>query len=148
MSEPDLSCPSARPDMPGAQVLGVVQRGTEGQALAYIGGKAPVTDDLLAAAGDVPPTLVYRFAAPCVAGKCQHFDGLRCQLAQRIVDGLQPVVDRLPACAIRRTCRWFAQEGGEACSRCPQVVTRVMDAADPLYRLAGTPEISEEPLRP
>lgn len=127
--------------MPGAQVLGVVQRGPDGPALSYANGRLPVTDEILQASGDVPPTLVYRFAAPCVASKCQHFDGARCQLARRIVEGLQPAVDKLPPCAIRKTCRWYAQEGAEACARCPHVVTRVMDSADPLYKIAGTPEI-------
>jgi hypothetical protein len=29
---------------------------------------------------------------------------------------------RLPACAIRRTCRWYHQRGAEACAACPLVV--------------------------
>jgi hypothetical protein len=43
--------------------------------------------------------------------------------AQRIVEGLAPVVNALPPCQIRPTCRWFRQEGRNACLRCPQVVT-------------------------
>jgi hypothetical protein len=29
---------------------------------------------------------------------------------------------RLPACGIRRTCRWFAQRGAAACGVCPLIV--------------------------
>jgi hypothetical protein len=29
---------------------------------------------------------------------------------------------RLPACAIRHSCRWYAQRGAAACAVCPQIV--------------------------
>lgn len=118
-----LSCPSAQPEMPGAQVLGVVSVAAEGPRVAYVAGTVPVTRDLLGKAGDLPPTRVMRFASRCEASRCAHFDGADCRLAQRIVAQLQPVVDALPPCAIRRSCRWYAQEGAAACVRCPQVVT-------------------------
>lgn len=136
ISGEDLTCPSAQPDMPGAQVLGVVERGPDGAALSYVNGTVPVTDDVLGVTGEVPPTLVFRFAAPCVAKKCTHFDGQSCRLAVRIAEGLAPAVDKLPPCAIRKTCRWYAQEGTRACARCPQVVTQVTDRDDPLYTIA------------
>ena len=131
-----LSCPSAQPDMAGAQVLGVVERGPEGPQLAYVAGEVPVTQGLLDATGPVPPTLVYRFAAPCAEKKCTHFDGAKCQLAVRIAEGLDPKVRRLPACAIRKTCRWFGQEGDAACHRCPQVVTQITEEDDPALDVA------------
>ena len=128
-----LACPSAQPDMEGAQVLGVVEEG----GLAYVAGRLPVTEALLDAMGPVPPTLLMRFAAPCATEACAHFEGGACQLARRIARDMAPVVERLPACAIRPNCRWHAQEGAEACRRCPQVVTRI-DAPDPaLIAIAG-----------
>jgi hypothetical protein len=49
------------------------------------------------------------------------------------------VVDALPRCLIRPACRWFQQEGKEACVRCPQVVTESSNvSAD--YRRAALPE--------
>lgn len=126
--------------MEDAQILGVIERGPGGPALSYVNGHVPASDDLRAATGMVPPTLVYRFAAPCATSRCTHYDGQKCQLATRIVQQLRPVVDKLPPCAIRRSCRWYEQEGAPACERCPQVVTQVMDHADPLYAVAGTPE--------
>lgn len=122
--------------MADAQVLGVVERGPDGSAVAYVNDTVPVTPEILAATGDAPATLVFRFAAPCVESKCTHFDGVKCQLAARVAEGLDRVVDKLPPCAIRKTCRWYAQEGARACARCPQVVTQVTDADDPLYSVA------------
>lgn len=122
-----LACPSAQPDMEDAQILGVMEHGPNGTELAYAAGDVPVTPEALAATGDVPPTLVYRFAAPCATKACSHFDGAKCQLAARIVEGFEPVVDHLPPCAIRKTCRWYAQESGAACRRCPQVTTQIME---------------------
>ena len=36
----------------------------------------------------------------------------------------------VPRCAIRRTCRWFAQEGAAACHACPFVITDARGADD------------------
>ncbi len=117
-------------------MLGVVERGTNGPAVSYVNAHVPVTEKVLASTGEVPPTLVFRFAAPCVEKQCTHFDGTKCQLAVRIAAGLAAKVDKLPPCAIRKTCRWYVQEGAAACGRCPQVVTQVTDEADPLFRVA------------
>ena len=128
-----LACPSAQPDMAGAQVLGVVEEA----GLAYVAGHLPVTEALLEAAGPVPPTMLFRFAAPCATSACAHFEGGACQLARRVARGLAPVVERLPACAIRPDCRWHAQEGAAACHRCPQVVTRISEPDPALLAVAG-----------
>ena len=136
MTQPALTCPSAQPDMDGAQVLGVVGDGADGPALSYVNADLPVSPELLAATGPVPPTLIYRFAAPCVERKCTHFDGQKCRLAARVATQLDPVVDKLPPCAIRKTCRWHAQEGNAACARCPRVVTQVTSTADPMHQIA------------
>ena len=132
-----LTCPSAQPEMQDAQVLGVVERDAAGVQLAYVNGHVPVSDTILQAVGDVPPTLVYRFAAPCAEKACTHFAEGKCQLAARVAEGLAPRVDRLPPCAIRKTCRWYAQEGRPACARCPQVVTRLENPDPHLLAVAG-----------
>ena len=131
-----LSCPSAQPDMAGAEVLGVLQRGGAPR-LAYLSEALPVSDDVLALAGRATPTEVFRFAAPCAERSCQHFDGVDCKLASRIVAGLAPVVDALPPCRLRTSCRWFAQEGRPACLRCPQVVTHTRSPSEHLRAVAG-----------
>ncbi|TCL10149.1 hypothetical protein BXY66_2218 [Shimia isoporae] len=144
MTDDTLTCPSSQPDMDGAQVLGVVERDGDSAELRYLNATLAVSDAVLDATGNVPPTLVYRFAAPCVSSKCTHFSDGACQLATRIARSLEPTVDGLPPCAVRKTCRWYRQEGAPACHRCPQVVTQVNDAQDPLYAVAlPEPEVAQ-----
>jgi hypothetical protein len=131
-----LLCPSAQPEMSGAIVLGVVGGDSEAPRLGYLNEKLPVTDDLLARSGAIKPTRVFRFAAQCEERACRHFDGTVCRLASRIVEFLPEVTDALPPCLIRKTCRWFAQEGKAACLRCPQVVTEDSQPSELMRRAA------------
>ncbi len=119
----ELRCPSAQPDMREAQVLGAVVGEGEGRRVAYLNARLPVGEAMTGSLKDVASTRTLRFAAICESSRCVHFEGGACTLARRIVEGLDPVVGALPPCAIRPRCRWFAQEGREACLRCPQVVT-------------------------
>lgn len=134
-----VSCPSAQPDMDGARVFGVLTGTPEEPRVAYLKQHAVVDNAMLARLGSIPPTQVFRFAARCEESRCIHFDGARCSLAQRIVEKLEPVVDVLPACLIRPTCRWYSEQGGEACRRCPQVVTMIPKADDKLNEAALPP---------
>jgi len=118
-----LQCPSAQPEMAGAQVIGIVRQTAVGPRVSYVAGAAPVTDDLLQAAAPARPTMVMRFAAACEASQCRHNDGAKCTLATRVLERLAPVSNTLPTCAIRRRCRWFAEQGRSICLNCPQVVT-------------------------
>jgi hypothetical protein len=52
---------------------------------------------------------------------------------------LPAVVDVLPICTIRASCRWYAQEGRDACLRCPQVVTECHDASADFVQVASPP---------
>jgi hypothetical protein len=47
---------------------------------------------------------------------------------------------QVPACNIRRDCRWFRQEGRAACQRCPQIATGNPEADERLKEFAGMPE--------
>jgi hypothetical protein len=133
-----LLCPSALPEMPEGRVFGVMGGTATEPRLAYLDEAAPATGDLLAMAGEVQPTEVFRMAAPCVGSQCTHFDGRDCGLATRIVQILPAVVDTLPPCVIRKDCRWFQQEGKPACMRCPQVVTLNCAPSEGMAR-AATP---------
>lgn len=119
----EFLCPSAQPEMAYSQVLGVFGEDRGEPLLSYLNEHLPVTEEVLAMAGAAPPTQVFRFAAPCEEKKCIHFDGEDCQLATRIVQILSPVGEGLPPCIVRGSCRWYAQEGGAACVRCPQITT-------------------------
>lgn len=136
-----IQCPSARPEMPGSVAFGVVLGSAEQPRVAFLDQTVPVTGELLALAAPVSPTEVFRFAAPCAGNACQHFDGANCRLATRIVERLPAAADPLPDCSIRPACRWWRQEGEEACRRCPLVATEsygLAEIAEPL-RLAADP---------
>lgn len=129
-------CPSARPEMEGAIVFGVVGGTAREPRLAHLARPLPVTDELLTLAAPASPLAVFRTAAPCAASACLHFAAGRCRLASRIVEDLPEAVDGLPVCRIRPSCRWWLQEGKAACLRCPLIVTETANPSDQLRRAA------------
>jgi len=136
-------CPSAQPGMDQCKVLGVVQRQGTKSMLEYLNEPLPATRDILAMAAPLKPTEVFRLSATCAEHKCPHFDGTDCRLATRIVRILPEVVDILPPCIIRKECRWYFQEGGAACRRCPEVSTVNYDLSPQLLEVSGLPVIEE-----
>jgi hypothetical protein len=118
-----LLCPSAQPEQAGAVAFGVVGGTPEEPRVRPLERPLPVTTDLLVLAEPVRPTEVFRFAAPCMSKGCAHFAESRCTFAAKVTRMLPEVAESLPECDIRPRCRWFDQEGGAACARCPQVVT-------------------------
>jgi hypothetical protein len=140
-------CPSAQPGMDNCRVLGVVEHGNQhdGSAprIVYLNEILPATEEVLALAAPFKPTEVYRLSATCAEHKCPHFDGMDCQLATRIVSILPAVVDSLPPCTIRKDCRWFSQEGGAACQRCPEVTTVNYDLSATTREVSGLPVMQD-----
>jgi hypothetical protein len=132
-----LSCPSAQPDMEGARVFAVVGGTADKPRAAYLKADAVITPDLARRIGDLPATSVFRYAARCEESRCVHHEGDRCALGARIAAMLEPVTDTLPSCQIRPTCRWHAEVGGEACRRCPQVVTSIPETQARLREVAA-----------
>ena len=125
-----IDCPSAPANADGARIFGVMTGTPEEHRVGYLTEAVPVTEKLLALSGPAKPTELFRIAAPCANGGCKHFKGNNCTLAQRIVENIPAVVNALPACQIRSTCRWFRQEGKAACFRCPLVMTDMSNASD------------------
>lgn len=125
--------------MAGSIAFGVVGGTADAPRVTWIEKPVPVTDDLIALTGPVPPTQVLRIAAPCQEKACCHFDGKDCRLATRLVQLMPSVTPSLPPCQIRADCRWFIQEGVAACYRCPQIVTYSVNPTEELS-LAATPE--------
>jgi hypothetical protein len=124
--------------MAGSVAFGVVGGTTEEPRVSWIEKPVPVTGDLLALTGPVPPTQVLRIAAPCQENSCCHFDGADCRLATKLVQLIPPVTQSLPPCRIRPDCRWFVQEGRAACAVCPQIVTYSLNPSEELTE-AATP---------
>ena len=133
-----ILCPSAQPEMEGSFAFGVVGGTAEDPRVAWIEKPVPVTGDLLALTGAVPPTRVLRIAAPCQENACCHFDGTDCRLATKLVQLMPAVAESLPPCRIRPDCRWFQQEGRAACAVCPQIVTYSVNPSEKLAQ-AATP---------
>jgi hypothetical protein len=132
--------------MAGARVIGVVSGTPEAPRIAYLKQSARIPDEVIANLGELQPTHVFRFSAQCEESRCTHFDGSRCGLGQRINEMLEPVVDALPPCTIRPTCRWHAEQGPGICRRCPQVVTMIPRSdTNPLSRAARPPEAAGSP---
>jgi hypothetical protein len=116
-------CPSARSDWEGSKIFGVVGGEVESPKVNYFKQARSPIESIDKLNGRVTPEEVFRIAAPCAEKSCQHFDGQDCRLVMRVVEKLPVVAENLPPCAIRRECRWWLQEGGSACMRCPQVIT-------------------------
>src|ERR1700760_3717234 len=129
--------------MDRAMVLGVVQHDGPRPVVQYLNERVPATPEILAMAAPLKPTEVFRLAATCAEHLCPHFDGADCQLATRIVQILPAVVDTLPPCVIRKECRWFSQEGGAACKRCPEITTVNYDLSERTREVSGLPIIQE-----
>ncbi len=123
--------------MPDARVFGIVTGAEANAQVVWLEKTIPVTPELLAKTGDVEPQRIFRIVVKCQENACVHFDGSRCQLAQRIVDHLKPTVEELPLCSIRPTCRWFAEHKRVACFRCPQISTHTYDPPAVFKTTAG-----------
>ena len=135
---PQLSCPSAPSDWPEAKIFGVVSGTSEAPRVAYLDETIAMSPEWVQRTAPVDAGEVLRITAPCAAERCQHFSKDHCQLVNRTLHYMEPVVDRPPVCAIRNACRWWNEHGKQACVRCPQVVT-LMFPRDPTVILAATP---------
>ncbi len=116
------ACPSGR-CREGAALLAV----RDGESLGYITPALPVTADFVRRVAGTAPERRFRFTERCVEAGCGQWAGNQCGLIQRLLASSPSPSDPrqapwLPACAIRETCRWFAQEGPRACGVCPEVV--------------------------
>ena len=137
-------CPSAQPGMDKCRILGVVQQEGPTPMLTYLNQAVLATPDVLAMAAPLKPTEVFRLGATCAEQKCPHFDGADCRLATRVVRLMPAVVDTLPSCLIRKECRWYSQEGREACLRCPGIITVSYDLSPMAREVSGLPLISDQ----
>jgi hypothetical protein len=128
-----LSCPAAPPHWPEAKIFGIAGGTIDHPEITFLDEAVPVTPELLAAATPVHPREVFRFSATCKQGGCPHWsddEPGRCTLVSAILKEFDPVTDALPPCAIRKSCRWWAQEGRAACQRCAGIATDTGELPD------------------
>jgi hypothetical protein len=130
--------------MDGARLIGVIGGTAEQPFVSYLAEPQPVSDAMLELASPVQPTEVFRFAAPCARGGCQHFDGSNCRLAAKVSRSVPTQITRLPPCRIRPACRWWREQGRAACSRCPFIVTTSYAASTEL-QIAADPGTTVPP---
>lgn len=134
----DLLCPSSVGVVDGsAKVFGVVHDDGSSQRTHYLSKPVLLTPDLLGLTEAVSPDRILRVANACVEDACAHFDGNTCRLVNRIRQNLRPIVSELPKCGIRHSCRWWRQEGVEACKRCPQIIRESFTDDEAFVRAAA-----------
>jgi hypothetical protein len=119
------ACPSAYCEE-GALLLGVM---TPSGKLAYVQPPTRIDAVFVARAQALGrPEARFRFSAPCREAQCPQWTGEGCAVVDMALDTTD-VADSppasLPACAIRRTCRWYSQRGGAACAGCPLIVADI-----------------------
>jgi hypothetical protein len=117
-------CPST-PKANATVFLGMI---TPAGRVAYLTPQLPAEVALAGRpATDGPVESQYRLAGPCVTSSCGFWTGEHCGLGARLVSSYRETVPEpdgtLPHCAIRRTCRWYAEQGPAACGPCSHVVT-------------------------
>jgi hypothetical protein len=132
----ELDCPSAQPEMPGARPFGVIAGTAAETRIAFFKKDALDAFDWRQRFSTGDATRLFRFGARCEKSGCGHFAEGACSLGQRVAAGLPAVVDALPPCLIRPTCRWHAEQGDAVCLRCPQVVTMIPAGEGALNRVA------------
>lgn len=137
MDDKDYTCPSAPASDPDNHVFGVVLGEAAEPRVAYLAKGVGVDAKRAIDRLDVDPGHVFRFAGKCASSGCAQWKDGGCRLGRDVAAMLEPVVDTAPACTIRSTCRWFAENGVHACLRCPQVTTHVLPGAKRLYEVAN-----------
>jgi hypothetical protein len=143
---PTLLCPSAQPELRGSMIFASVGNTASGQDVTFLRSSFPVSEGTLfaLAGGMLRANEMFRFAAPCEQAGCANWSGTHCRVAEHLVQILPVSSTELPACAIRPQCRWFTQEGQDACMRCSQVVTNSAAFEEALNQ--GTPMEGSEAL--
>ncbi len=139
MSTEGLMCPSAPWDAEGGKVFGVVGGTVAAPKVMFLKQLLPPSKELADKLGGVAPEEVYRVAAPCSGSGCAHHNGATqsCSLVGNIVKGVDQAYQEYATCTIRASCVWWAQEGAQACVRCPQIATRNKIPTEQVARAAA-----------
>lgn len=133
--EAPLDCPSSQPNQPGSRVIGVITTHRKTVRMIPLRQPVPASDIIPLIPDSIPITEIVRVASPCQSEKCVHFAGGGCSLVTKIVAHLPVVSEKLAPCALRRSCRWWFQEGAAACLRCPQIITEPYRPSESMLKL-------------
>jgi hypothetical protein len=110
-------------------LIGVRQ---EDGTLSILPQPLPVDEAFVAKANahPLPPEQRFRFTNKCIEGACKQWTGTGCGVAARAMAALDrlPANALLPDCGIRHECRWYSEQGRDACRICPFVLTEITEA--------------------
>lgn len=112
-----LKCPSAMPSN-ASDLFGIVN--DEG-VVKYLQTPLKMDRELINEKSiNSPLDSKFRFTSKCIETGCNHWsnDSKVCSLIKSIVSKFQPSYESLQHCAIRNDCRWYDQEGRNACEGC------------------------------
>ena len=122
MSTVTLQCPSSV-CAAGAKLLGIVL--PDGR-VAFASNSIAIDEEFVHLAREAgSPEKRFRFTSPCVRHACKQWSTDRCSVIDQALEahGADHHAAALPACSIRRQCRWYAQVGRDACDVCTTIVT-------------------------
>ena len=139
-----IMCPSSKATK-GARLLGVRQE--DGQ-VAILPQPLRLNDSFIEIASQIAPAEQhFRFTNKCIESGCAQWTGSRCGVSDQIVSVIDQVVTEheLPSCGIRPVCRWFRQNGADACRVCVYVITETTEAEWDIVQMLSTErELMEE----
>ena len=111
---------------PGAQLYGIVN--AEGK-IDYLKYSLEIDETFVTIAHQGrEPEKRFRFAGNCIKSGCKQWDGdsQRCGLIEKVIGLIgNAEAATLQPCAIRHSCRWFAQRQGLACAQCNEVIRNI-----------------------
>ncbi|PZU20459.1 MAG: hypothetical protein DI622_07955 [Chryseobacterium sp.] len=114
-------CPSYVGNV-GAQLFGVVNKDGRVQFITPL----TVTEEFIQQNDHLEQR--FRFTGKCVEKGCTQWDNeeSKCSLSKKVQELDMTKSTELIFCPIRSQCRWFSQDGNEACFSCNEV-TRNME---------------------
>lgn len=119
------TCPSALGQV-GSNLLGMV---TTTGTVGFFKDPIEVTQGFIDDAGDFENLeRRFRFSNRCVQSGCKQWTGKECGVIKAVLalDSI-PLKKDLPYCSIRKSCRWYFQEGPVACNGCRYVITNISE---------------------
>ena len=122
-----ILCPSSKCKT-GSELLGVRQ---DDGTIAILPQTLAIDEDFIKKVNEdqVPAEQKFRFTNKCIEEGCAQWTGKACGVIEKIVSYLDvlPTKEKLPACSIRKNCRWFLQREGDACRACIFVITEITE---------------------
>lgn len=122
MNNQKKTCPSARCE-PNTKLIGIVNPAGTVDILAH---PFPVTHEFVEESLQVGQSEKrFRFANTCAQSGCNQWSSGSCGVIKKVMEALNTKSqdEDLPACGVRKTCRWYFQEGKKACQVCPLIIT-------------------------